>query len=293
MIYPLQQITVSGIRLQYIEVLPLQPSSDPPLFLLHQLLATAETLSELIGHLPSGRRIVALDILSAAPTGSAPLDLTANSLSTLIAQFLQAIHLDHPMVIGHSYGGDLALWLTSIHNVPLSGLVLLCPAHPFEGYRPHVVAFYLTRWGRFLALCIPIAPRFMILWAYNQAAGPTDPITRRHLQPHLRVLRHRDTLRRVLQILSSWELDMDILRKALTAKPVTLPTLLLWGDHDEVVPPQTARGLEAVLPASELITLPGCGHLLPEEAPEACGKLIKTWLIWLKRGRLDHLKPHI
>jgi pimeloyl-ACP methyl ester carboxylesterase len=287
--YPLQQITVSGIRLQYIEVHPSQPSSEPPLFLLHQLLATAETLSELIRQLPSDRHIVALDILSAAPIDQTPLDLTANALSTLIAQFLQAIQLANPIVIGHSYGGELALWLASVHEVPLAGLALLCPAHPFEGYRRHVVAFYLTRWGRFLALCIPIAPRFAILWAYNQAAGPTDPITARHLEPHLRVLRHRDTLRRVLQILSTWETDMSILRKALTAKPIILPTLLLWGDHDEVVPPESARGLEAVLPAFEHITLPGCGHLLPEEASEACGKLITTWLIWLKTDRRHRL----
>ncbi len=293
MTYPLQHITVAGVRLQYIELLPPQPSADAPLFLLHQLLATAETLSELITNLPSDRRIVALDILSAAPVDSTPLDLTANSISRLIAQFLRAMHIDNPVVIGHSYGGDLALWLAAVHLVPISGLVLMCPAHPFEGYRPHVVAFYLTRWGRFLALCIPIAPRFMILWAYNQAAGPTDPITRRHLQPHLRVLRHRDTLRRVLQILSTWEPDMTVLRKALVDRPLTLPTLLLWGDHDEVVPPESARSLEAVLPAFQHITLPGCGHLLPEEAPETCGSLIKTWLTWLKIEHLDPLHPQI
>ncbi len=271
-----KQIVVAGVRLHYLEAGVASPL--PPLVLLHQLLATAETLTGLIDHLPADRRVVALDLLSAAPVDGSPLDTHAPALAELVTGFLRALCLPRPVLVGHSFGGTLALWIAAKDALPLEGLVLLAPAHPFAGYRSHVVAFYLTRWGRFLALCIPLAPRRAILWAYNQAAGPTGPITLRHLAPHLRVLRHRDSLRRVLAILSSWEADMTLLRQKLLARTIELPALLLWGGHDDIVPPASAAALLLSLPAGELHTLPDCGHLLPQEAPADCAGLIRQWL---------------
>jgi len=275
---------VAGVRLRYFEVEPATPPERPPLLVLHQLLATAETLHELIWKLPGDRRIIALDILS-AETGGHALDLRSRPLADLVAQFVQSIGLERPVVIGHSHGGTLALWLATMPEVGAKSLVLLCPAHPFQGYRSHVVAFYLTRWGRFLALSIPLAPRRAILWAYNQAAGSAARITLDHLKPHLRVLRNRNSLRRVLDILRTWETDMDGLRQAMTDQPVTQPTLLVWGDQDEIVPTSSYQGLERSLPSLEQVTLHGMGHLLPEEAPQECADLIKRWLVRLEAGR--------
>jgi pimeloyl-ACP methyl ester carboxylesterase len=280
-------ITVSSVRLNYLEVEPASPSSKPPLLLLHQLLATAETLQGLIRELPADRRIVALDLLSAQPE-SGELNTRSQALAKLVAEFSYAVGLEKPVVIGHSYGGALGLWLAAMPEVGVQGLVLLCPAHPFAGYRDHVVAFYLTRWGRFLALRIPLAPSRMILWAYNQAAG-TGRITLRHLKPHLRVLRNRKALIRVLDILRTWETDMTELRQSMVAKCVEQPVMLVWGDHDVVVPVDSSVELQKHLAVFEQFTIPGAGHLLPEEVPEKCGSLIRTWLIGAGRPRAKWL----
>jgi pimeloyl-ACP methyl ester carboxylesterase len=133
-----------------------------------------------------------------------------------------------------------------------------------------------------LALSIPLAPSWMILRAYNQAAGPKSRIRMRHLRPHLRVLRHRNTLRRVLQILKTWDDDMAELRAALIHAPIAVPTLIIWGEEDPVVPIASAAELKAHLPNSQLVTLPGMGHLLIEEAPTQCASEIQSWI-----SRLD------
>lgn len=283
-----RKITVDGVRLSYLDVGSSSSTAKPPLLLLHGLLATAQTLNGLIRNLPQDRRIVALDILSAAPFAG-ELDTRAEALARLVGRFAQSIHLHKPVVVGHSHGGALALWLAAREDLlgsEIQGLVLLCPAHPFAGYRPHVVAFYLTRWGRFLALSIPLAPRWMILRAYNEAAGPGRPITKAHLKPYMRVLRSRRTLRRVLQMLHTWEADMSDLRHSLLTSVVKQPTLLIWGDQDVVVPLASAAELERCLSAGELTVLPGRGHLLAEEAPEECGRLVRSWL-----ARVESEKP--
>jgi pimeloyl-ACP methyl ester carboxylesterase len=283
-------VTVAGVRLKYLERSPLasasHPRPQPPLFLLHQLLATAETFAEMVGHLPGDRRIIVLDILSATPeAGFGTLDVSQRYLSGLISQFMLAVDLTRPVLIGHSYGGALALRLAVFHPDEIEALVLMAPAHPFEGYRLHVVDFYLTRWGRFLALSIPAAPSWMILRAYNQAAGSKHRVTMDQLRPYLLILRHRDTLRRVLDILHCWETDMAELRAAILASPIAAPTLLLWGDEDVIVPLATAPALEFHLSAGEHITLDGIGHLLAEEAPFECARLITERL----PGRLPRL----
>ncbi|HZL28854.1 MAG TPA: alpha/beta hydrolase [Acidobacteriaceae bacterium] len=271
-----RQVVVGGVRLNYLER---EGGHGAPILLLHGLLATAETLVELIAGLPMGRRIVAIDLLSAEPVDRAKkLDVHQANLAGLVHGFVDNLELGRPFVIGHSHGGVLALRLAAMERSLLRGLVLLCPAHPFGGYRSHVVNFYLRQPGRMLALSIPLAPNWMILRAYNEAAGPKSRILMRHLRPYLRVLRDRDTLRRVLQMLATWDTDMDELQEALAEQAIKVPTLLIWGDADPVVPIASAAKLEEHLADCERVTLPGMGHLLAEEAPEECARAICGWL---------------
>lgn len=48
---------------------------------------------------------------------------------------------------------------------------------------------------------------------------------------------------------------------------VAVPTLVIWGDHDRVVPPAHGERFAALVPGARLQTIPGCGHGLPFEAP--------------------------
>ncbi|WP_263376746.1 alpha/beta fold hydrolase [Granulicella aggregans] len=103
----------------------------------------------------------------------------------------------------------------------------------------------------------------------------------RQLRPHLTVLRNRNTLRRVLEILQTWDGDMDGLREVLENSAIATPTLLIWGEEDPVVPIASAAKLEDRLLVSERVTLAAMGHLLVEEAPEECARLIEKWLVGL------------
>jgi pyruvate dehydrogenase E2 component (dihydrolipoamide acetyltransferase) len=153
-----RHIVVSGVRVAYIEREASGRQYETSILLLHALLATAETLAELIAGLSTDRRVVALDLLSARSTDKKSVDVHQASLTGLIHEFMQTIGLVQPVLIGHSHGGALALRLAATAPMALKGLVLLAPAHPFGGYRSRVVNFYLRQPGRMLALSIPVAP---------------------------------------------------------------------------------------------------------------------------------------
>jgi pimeloyl-ACP methyl ester carboxylesterase len=55
---------------------------------------------------------------------------------------------------------------------------------------------------------------------------------------------------------------------------IALPTLLIWGDADVVVPPAHGERFAALVPGARLHTIPSCGHGLPFEAPEAVAQAI-------------------
>jgi pimeloyl-ACP methyl ester carboxylesterase len=50
---------------------------------------------------------------------------------------------------------------------------------------------------------------------------------------------------------------------------VAQPTLILWGEHDRLIPPSTARAFEQAIAGSRAVVLPGLGHVPQEEDPVA------------------------
>ncbi len=57
-----------------------------------------------------------------------------------------------------------------------------------------------------------------------------------------------------------------------------IPTLVLWGEDDPFVPVELAERLGDALPRASVAVLPGCGHLVIEEAPETVLPLVFQYL---------------
>ena len=59
---------------------------------------------------------------------------------------------------------------------------------------------------------------------------------------------------------------------------INAPTLLVYGDQDVRAPLSVAEDLQAAIPGSELVVLPGIGHVCNIEAPEAFNEAVRTFL---------------
>ena len=59
---------------------------------------------------------------------------------------------------------------------------------------------------------------------------------------------------------------------------IQVPTLLLWGSHDQVVPRWVGERLQRILPRARLEVLSDCGHMAPEERPEASLERVRAFL---------------
>ncbi|HEX9342192.1 MAG TPA: alpha/beta fold hydrolase, partial [Actinomycetota bacterium] len=54
-----------------------------------------------------------------------------------------------------------------------------------------------------------------------------------------------------------------------------VPTVVLTGGNDHTVPPTAAAALASGIPGARLEQLPGLGHLLPQQAPEAVARAVQ------------------
>jgi pimeloyl-ACP methyl ester carboxylesterase len=61
-------------------------------------------------------------------------------------------------------------------------------------------------------------------------------------------------------------------------KTVRVPTLIIWGQEDAVVPLAGGRNFKRDIPDAELVILPRCGHIPQEEEPLETRRLIQDFL---------------
>ncbi|MEM9380452.1 MAG: alpha/beta fold hydrolase [Planctomycetota bacterium] len=59
---------------------------------------------------------------------------------------------------------------------------------------------------------------------------------------------------------------------------IDVPSLVLCGELDAITPPELSRAMAEALPRSELVLVPGAGHMAPMEAPDAVNGALRAFL---------------
>ena len=65
------------------------------------------------------------------------------------------------------------------------------------------------------------------------------------------------------------------------------PTLVLYGDSDQLTPPEYSQEIAALVPGAEIVSVPRCGHMLTMEKPEFVNAALEDWLQRLFKRRPD------
>ena len=73
---------------------------------------------------------------------------------------------------------------------------------------------------------------------------------------------------------------------AMELSTITVPTLLVWGEHDRVVPADDAPEWLDRLPSARLLVIPGAGHVPMFETPRELGEAIAGF----REERLDEFR---
>jgi pimeloyl-ACP methyl ester carboxylesterase len=285
-------IQAGGRRLSYLEK-GRRVSGEPSLVVIHGLMGTAATFLPLLAEIAEDRHVIALDLPGAGGSERDPkMGASLANATESVLKALDALKLERPVLVGHSHGGSVAMYLAAFHPERTSGLVLLAPAHPYFRHADQLIGFYLSPLGRVFAHTLPWYPQWVQMAGLRRMAGPQSWDSPERLVPYRENLRTRGTIPHLLKLLRTWHTDMAELR-ALLECPFRTPTMLIWGDHDRAVPVSTAESLMRRLLRGDLRVFEGVGHRPAEERPKLTAAVIEEWLAETAAVRQEKLRRYV
>ncbi len=264
-------VQVKGVRMRYFV-----GGSGPPLLLVHGLGGAAANWTELAPLLVRRHRLLVPDLPGHG--GSTPLPAVSGlaPFADRVALVAEREGMLPASVVGHSLGGMVVLRLALRRPADVSALLLAAGAGLSVGNvwgRQLLSLFSTARPGRLAARYRSWVSRSGLLrrlvFGFVSVADPpglTEEAVEGFLAAHLL---HTD-------VDSAWQaLRADDPRLELDG--ITCPVLVLWGAEDAQLPLDDAFEYTRRL-RGRLRVIPGCGHLLIGERPDACDRAIADFL---------------
>jgi pimeloyl-ACP methyl ester carboxylesterase len=171
-------------------------------------------------------------------------------------------------LIGNSLGGAVALLVASrlCEQEPnrLSKLVLIA-AGAYKEYLPRYLKLMRTPLGAPMIYLAPsrLATRFVLQAAYYDSQKLTIEQTIAYSGPMASRGGRHALLQTAKQCIPPRSDEMIA-----KLSSITVPTLLLWGREDAVIPLKVGQLLEQAIPNSKLEVIDNCGHIPQEEKPD-------------------------
>jgi len=277
---PDEFIKVNGINTHYVVA-----GSGRPLLLLHGLGGHWGHWEANIPALAQHYRVYAPDIagfgLSDKPQAA---DRSLEFLLRFLRGFLDVQEITQAVVIGNSMGGFLALQMALTYPQRVSALVLVAAA----GLGPEISWILRLQGLPLLGDLVAIPSRRLVRLAvrsifYDQAQA-TPKIVEEHYQHFCRPGARQCYLAVIHKGIGQRGQRYVLLDRL---PQIRVPTLLVWGAEDRLLPVRQAHAAAARLPDSRLHVLPECGHCPQMEKPEEFNRLVLDFLAELALARAE------
>jgi pimeloyl-ACP methyl ester carboxylesterase len=238
--------------------------------LIHGLAGNSRTWKDVMPGLAATHDVIAPDLLghgeSAKPMGDYSLGAHASGLRDL----LLTLEVSSATIVGHSFGGGVAMQFAYQHPELCDRLVLVgsgglgrevswllrlvtlpLAEQTMPLLFPHWIADRGTDVSRFLFRRGLRSPRLGEMWrSYTSLAGAEN---------------RKAFVRTIRTVIDPGGQTVSALDRLYLA--AHLPTLIMWGEIDQIIPVAHAHAAHQAIPGSRLELLPGVGHFPHTEAP--------------------------
>ena len=258
------------VTLSHLEHPAAQGEQAPPLLIAHGLFGSARNFNTLGRRLATTRRVVMVDMRN---HGAAPWnpDNSYPALAGDLAEAVERLCDGRAVVLGHSMGGKAAMTLALTRPELLAGLIVadIAPVPHSHSHLNYIAAMQavdlaqVTRRseaGPMLAKAVP------------------EPMLRSFLLQNLNVEEGRPSWRLNLAALAANMAPLLDFPTDLPEAAFEGPAFFLHGGASPYVAPETHPRIRALFPDAEIEALPGAGHWLHAEQPEAFLGKVEGWL---------------
>jgi pimeloyl-ACP methyl ester carboxylesterase len=253
------------------------PRDDPtPIVLIHGTSASLHTWDGWVAALSPHRRVIRMDLPGFGLTGPAPdADYSMARYTGFMLDLLDLLKLDEVVLSGNSLGGGIAWQTTLAHPTRVRQLILVdATGYPLQP-QSMPIGFRLAQISWLAPVTQKILPRQMIEASVRNVYGQPDKVSPALIDRYFELtLRegNRASLTQRFQYRSS---DAAL---AGQIPQLNLPTLILWGGEDRLIPPEHGQRFHQDIAGSQLKVFEGLGHVPHEEDPEATVQAVKRFL---------------
>ncbi|MBJ7610462.1 MAG: alpha/beta fold hydrolase [Candidatus Dormibacteraeota bacterium] len=278
-------ISLHGQRMAYLEA-----GEGPAVLLVHGIAEAAWAWEAVIPALARTHRVIAPDLLghgrSAKPRG----DYSLGNQATLMRDLLISLDEDRATLVGHSLGGGITMQFAYQYPERCERMVLVS-----SGGLGQEVTFLLRSLG--LPGADLVAPLVLSGTAHDLILGAGRWLGRRGLTAGagqqamwrsyagLTEPATRDAfLATVRAVIDQRGQRVSAIERLYLAH--AMPTMLLWGENDRIIPATHAALAHDEMPGSRLEVVSGAGHFVQLEEPEVVAELILDFLATTAPARI-------
>lgn len=262
-----------GNKLHYVERGPLGLKAHATVLLLHGWPDSWRSWQRVLPLFDSRFRVIALDQLgfglSSKPTkASYSTAMFADNLKSFIA----GLELDNVFLVGHSLGSFNAVLFAAKYPDKLAGLITLGSGSPgWASGSERKELMSIVKDGSSDKFTYKAARSFQSSTVFDLKSVPTW---------HFETIIHESMacpMHAARASIKQW-LNGNHTANLKDINTEELPTLLIWGEHDEMFPAPSRRDLVRQIRGSMAATIPAAGHSAQWEQPAAFAKLVNKFI---------------
>ena len=247
--------------------------SNETIVLLHGFLSSTFSFRRLIPLLNQDFNVISVDLPPFGKSGKSKHYIYSyQNIARTVIGLVEDLGINKVTVIGHSMGGQISLNIAHLRPDIAQKAVLLCSsAYLKRSKLPLIVSSYIPFFHWYVKLrLIRSGIRYNLQQVVYDHSLIDDEMMFGYLQPFL----EEDIFKALTRMIRDREGDLP----SNALKQIDTPCLLIWGEHDKVVPLKIGNQLKKDLKHSRLVVLKNTGHLVPEERPEDVHHHIKQFI---------------
>lgn len=281
-----QHVTVHGHRRAYVRM-----GSGPAVLLLHGLGCDHTTWGPVMESLARTHTVIAPDLLGHGESDKPRADYSVGGYANGMRDLLTMLGIDTVTVVGHSFGGGVAMQFAYQYPERTERLVLVGSGGLGPEVSPAIRAITTPGFHQVMAVLAAPGLRHLTTTTLRMLArtrvsqlrdlGEVADIYDSFKDPHTRA-----AIRHVVRAVVDWKGQIVTMsdRAYLTE---AMPMCVVWGADDLVIPVAHASNASALAPTARIEIIPNAGHFPHKDHPERFVKIVRDFMRSTEPSRYD------
>jgi pimeloyl-ACP methyl ester carboxylesterase len=254
-------IQVDGNKIRYLET----GHSKNTLVLVHGLGASAERWNKTIPYLAKDYHLIIPDLIGFGYSDKPLVDYTTDFFSDFLGKFLDLTGIENPPILGSSLGGQVTAEYAST-NTNIEKLILVSPSGIMKQSTPALDAYIM-------AALYPNETNAKN--AFEMMEGSGIEIDKTIIEGFVERMKLPNAKMAFMSTILGLK-NSEIITNKL--KSINVPSLIIWGEKDPVIPIQHADGFVSAIKDCRFYRMDGCGHTPYVQNPEAFAHIVLNFL---------------